>query len=214
MKIYRIGMYEAPTTDRIMAIEPKFAHFSALGTWLDDGSRCDVCNWHGQDLFEPLLVEWEPPCHDVGDFSWDGPFGYVFLATERVAGMLKSHGFDCEFLKIEYVPPESTRTANGVPYPYVSSQQVWGECNKFIDLDMAASGVDVRLSCRECGRVKYTFRKEGIVIRRKDWHGEKMFRIRTNGHSSATFVTEQGRQLIETSGFTNIAFSLAGEITK
>jgi hypothetical protein len=39
-----------------------------------------------------------------------------------------------------------------------------------------------------------------------------MFRITTNGQSTATFVTEEGRQMIEREEFTNIAFSEVGQI--
>jgi hypothetical protein len=58
MNIFLIGKYENPTTDTISAVKSSFADFSAVGTWIDDGSRCDTCSWHGQSLRQPLLVEW------------------------------------------------------------------------------------------------------------------------------------------------------------
>lgn len=69
LKIYRIGMYEDPTTDRLMAMKSvDFAHFAALGTW-SEGSVCKVCDAHTSDYIPPLLVQWERSTDVIGDFS-------------------------------------------------------------------------------------------------------------------------------------------------
>ncbi len=211
MRIYLIGKHENATADRVRQIESKFADFSAVGTWVDDGSRCDACGWHGQSLSEPLLVQWEPGVDAVGDFSWDGPFGYVALITDRVVAFFHTHDFRCDLLSVKYVPPEPCGN-EFVSYPYTGPKQHWVKCTSIVDLDTDGSKVEVKLSCGECGRVKYTFRNQGIVIPKRNWHGEKIFRITTNGRSLATFVTEEARCEIEENAFTNIAFSLAGEI--
>lgn len=210
--MYRIGMYANPTTDRLMTMKSvAYAHFSVLGTWVSDRAPCEACGWHWQHYGTPLLVQWEPSTDVIGDFSWDGPFGYTFVVKDEVAQRLRSFGFGCKFLPVEYVAPDVSRP-NSVPFPYNGPKLSWGLCESFVDLDMNASAVTVNESCRGCGRIAYTFRYDGIVIRRKDWRGQKMFRITTNGTSTATFVSEEGRMLIEHERFTNIAFSEAGEI--
>ena len=197
-----------------MATESRFAHFAAVGTWVDDGSRCDACDWHGSALVEPLLVQWEPSSEVIGDFSWDGPFGLLFVVTGPVAEFLRDNGFPCDLLTVDYVPPESRRKTRLVPYPYVGPKQYWAECRTLVDLDMNTSGVKIESSCEVCGMIRHTFRHRKITIRTRDWLGDMMFRVRTNEPSSATFVTEEGRRLIEDAGFSNVAFSIAGKIVE
>ena len=213
MMMYLLGMAEYDI-DSFLATPVKFAGFSPVGTWVDDGTRCDVCHWHGQTRGEPLLVEWEPSSDVIGDFSWEHPYGFIFVVTDRVAEFLKVHQFECDLLQVEYVPPHSRRKRGIVPYPYDGPKQWWVECNCFVDLDQKASGVKVETCCEACGRIEYTFRYKGIVIRKRDWRRQKMFRMTTNGRSKATFVTEEGRMLLEMAGFTNMMFSEAGEIVR
>lgn len=215
MKIYCLAMHEEPDTDALIesGVLRAFAFFSALGTWSKGDGLCRACQGHSQNRIEPLLVQWEPSSDVIGDFSWDGPWGYVFLVTEPVVAFLRRHGFECGFLGVEYVEPEkASKRYKCVPYPYRGPKQYWGKCETFVDLDQQASGVKLKIDCPECGRQKHTFRNEGIAIPRSNWSGEKMFRIRTNGKSLATFVTDEGRRLIEEAGFSNIAFRPAGEI--
>lgn len=120
--------------------------------------------------------------------------------------------FECEFYSVEYVPPKRKVKTKCVAYPYDGPKLLWGKCEVFVDLDMQASSVALEDSCSVCGNVRYKFRRNGIVIRHQNWHGEKMFRITTNGKSLTTFVTEEGRRLIQQAGFSNVAFSEAGEI--
>jgi len=214
MNIYLTGMYENPTTDKLMQMKSvSYAHFSALGTWMYIRKPCEVCEWHWQACVPPLLVQWEPSSDVIGDLSWDGPFGHIFLVKERVADWLRDNRFECEFYDVKYVPPEKKpKRTKCVPYPYEGPVLLWGNCETWVDLDMEASGVELTESCKVCGYIDYTFRYEGITIRRKDWHGEKMFRITTNGPAEHTFVTEEGRRMIEEAGFSNISFTHAGEI--
>lgn len=212
MKIYRIGMYENPTTESLMAMKSiAFAHFSALGTW-SEGEVCGVCGLHTYDIVAPLLVRWERSSSAAGDFSWDGLFGYMFIVRERVVEFFRARQMECEFLTVEYVPPERRAGAACVAYPYAGPTLFWGNCETYLELDMPASDVAVTKSCAACGGVDYTFRSRGIVIPRENFHGEKLFRIKTNGRSAATFATEEAHHLIRNAGLSNIAFSEAGEI--
>ena len=215
MRIYRIGMYEKPTADRIVAMRSvDYAHFSALGTWVSEREVCKACGWHWQTYGPPLLVKWEPSSDAIGDFSWDGPFGYLFVVKEDVANSFRAMDIECRFLPVEYVAPDKKREVKSVPFPYKGPTLLWGCCDAFVDLDFTASNVSVRSSCEVCGSVRYTFRVDNIVIRRANWHGEKMFRLKSNGSSAATFVTEGARDLICRAGFSNVAFTLAGEIVE
>lgn len=206
-------MYEKPTVDGLMAMKSvPFAHFSALGTWVSKREPCEACGWHWQDYGPPLLVKWEPSTDVIGDFSWDGPFGYVFIVQQHVAEVFRTMPFECDCLDVEFVPPAARSGANCVPFPYRGPKLVWGRCDTFVDLDMEASKVALTRACPICGDVRHTFRNEGIVIRRDKFDGQRMFRITTNGRSLATFVTEDGRRLIEHARFSNINFQEAGEI--
>jgi hypothetical protein len=213
MKIYYISMYESPRVEHLATMRSvPYAHFSALGTWVSQRDPCNACGWHWQDYGEPLLVQWEPSTDAIGDFSWDGPFGYLFLVKEHVAEFLRVNHYKCNFLSVEYVAPEGKGKAKRDPYPNNGPKVMWVVCNSFVDLDMEASAVVVTESCSVCGKLNYTFRNKGIIIRRTNWNGERMLRITTNGSSLATFVSEEGRELIERQRLSNVAFSEAGEI--
>lgn len=216
MKIYLPGPVDCPNPERITAPgAPRFAFFAAVGTWSPSTAKlCKTCGDPGQNLVEPLLVEWEPSSDVIGDFSWDGPFGYVFIAKRPVAEFMKRNRFGYDCLRVDYPKPELARRRRlCVSSPYSGSELVWIECNVYLELDKQQSIVKLESQCATCGAIRHTFRYKGITIRGQDWHGEKMFRIRTNGKSAATFVTEEGRELLEREKFTNIAFSEAGEIT-
>ena len=205
-------MYENPTADRLAEMtSAKYAHFSVLGTWNYRREPCNVCNYYWQEIISPLLVRWEPSTEEIGDFSWDGPFGSKFLLKRNVVNTFESIGFDCLFFPISIVRPKRKR--NTVPFPYVGPELLWAKCNDTVDLDREASGVKVESSCVECGDTRYTFRKSGILIRRKNWNQQMMFRISTNG-PDVVFVTEEGRHRIRDAGLSNVEFTEAGEIVQ
>jgi len=212
MNIFLIGKHENPTTDRVSSLKSSFADFSAVGTWVDDGSRCDACGWHGQSLRQPLLVEWEAGEDEIGDFSWDGPFGYISVVTRNVANFFRDYDYACAFHSVEYVAAQHAVGSPSAPYPYEGPKQLWLESTRFVHLDLDASNVSIKLSCDKCGRVKYSFCKQGIAVPKANWNGEKMFRLAENGPSFATFVTDLARREIEAQGFSNISFTLAGKI--
>jgi len=213
LKIFLLGMYENPTSDRLIGMKSApFTHFSAVGTWANEKEPCQTCNWHWQRIVSPLVVQWEPSTDLIGDFSWDGPFGHTFVVKESVAERLKTTQFECSFYPVEYVKPERDRST--VQFPYEGEKLLWCECSAKLDVDMTASGIRLESSCPACGDVRYTFKRKGIVIRRSNWNDHKMFRIATNGRSDATFVTDEGRRFIENASFSNIQFSEAGEIVE
>ncbi len=114
MKIYRIGMFMNPTADQIVRIkEVAFAHFSAVGTWVDERAPCKACGWHWQTIVSPLRVQWEPSTDKIGDFSWDGPFGYTFIVKSDIAEALKAMQMECDFFPVEFVPPEPNISSLG-----------------------------------------------------------------------------------------------------
>jgi hypothetical protein len=176
----------------------------------DIQAQPDIRGRAGLPNRRPVDSEWEPSTTTIGDFSWDGPFGYMFIVREDIVDFFHANKIECEFRSVEYAMPRKKRRT--VPFPYSGPTLYWAECNTWLSLDMQASEVMCTSSCGKCGEVAYTFRNSGIVIARKNFHGEKMFRITTNGRSAATFVTEEGRRLIVEAGFSNVAFSEAGEI--
>jgi len=203
-------MYERATAEGIASLSTaRFAHFSVTGTWVYRREPCKTCGYYWQETVAPLLVQWEPSSEMIGDFSWDGPFGYVFVVKSGVAEMLHSMHLECRFLPVDYVKPDRKRST--VPFPYDGPTLLWGQCTETVNVDMKASQVNVESSCSECGDVRYTFRDSGIIVRRKQMQQLKMFRIATNG-PALTFVTEEGRRLIENAALSNIAFSEAGQI--
>lgn len=210
MNIYSIGMYENPTVESLSQLKVvEFAHFSVVGTWAYRREPCKTCQYYWQEIVPPLLIQWEPSTERIGDFSWDGPFGERFIVRKHVSELLQSFQFGCNFSQVEVA--KSKRTKNTVPFPYKGPELLWGQCQVTVDLDMKASGVKVESSCPDCGDVRYTLRKSGIVIRRSQWNRQHMFRISSNG-PAIVFVTENGRQMLQTAGLTNVAFAEAGVI--
>ena len=211
MKIYCLGLNEqflAPEDIPIASV--RFAFFSAVGTWTDEREPCKACGWHWQALAPPLLVQWERSSTEIGDFSWDGPYGTICVVKTSVAERLTKLGFDCHFSAVDYVKPNKKRRT--VPFPYTGPRQLWLQSSPMVDLDMGASGVKLESCCDVCGDMRYTFRYEGIAIHRDQWNGRKIFRISTNGRADTMFVSEEGLRLLEETGFTNVQVRAAGEI--
>lgn len=212
MKIFGIGMYANPDADDLAKVDSvEFAHFSVVGTWNYRREPCDQCGYYWQEIISPLLVQWEPSSRRIGDFSWDGPFGYTFLLKAPVARRLNESGLAIKTAAVEYVKPD--RKGEVVEFPYTGPQLVWAKDLPMVELDREASGVSQTSSCSSCGDVRYTFRDNGIIIRENDWQNHHIFRIATNG-PALTFVTELGRSIIEREELTNISFREAGEIMR
>ncbi len=183
MKIYRLGMHENATTQKLLDLPPAaFAHFAAVGTWKSQREPCNSCGWGRETIVPPLVVQWEPSSKVIGDFSWDGPFGLTPIVRDSAAAVLSAPEFCCQLHPVVYIKPDRIRQT--VAFPYNGPTLQWSDCQARVELDREASGVTMLSSCSFCGDTRFDFRMEGIVIRKSAWSGQLMFRIATNGHSN------------------------------
>jgi hypothetical protein len=205
MNIYCIGW-------PVRGSSGQYAHFSAIDGWKSLREPCSECGWHWQVRSAPIIARWGPSSTDIADFTFDCAWGDNFAVTAKMVRLFARHGFDCEYLRIEYAKPKYKR--HTVAFPYTGPLLKWVECRAIVPLDKTASRVECKSSCPACGDVRYPTRRKDIIIRRRDWSGQKMFRIDTNVWGKATFVTEEARDIILESGATNFFCDLAGEIVK
>jgi hypothetical protein len=84
--------------------------------------------------------------------------------------------------------------------------------SKRLRLDSVQSGAELISDCSRCGRKRYTFKRDGLVVDARDWRGEKLFRFEQFGQSSATFVTALGLDMLTKQGFTNLCPRIAGSV--
>jgi hypothetical protein len=188
--------------------EGGFAWFGHSGTW-SEGNLCEKCGSSQSELIEPLLFEWNIGSDEIGDFMWSGLF---FVVLDRVAAFMSTHGYDIHAGQVEVIGSERKRGYRNVPFPYTGPHLNWILANARVPLNELKSGVTIKYDCDLCGRRRYTFKTEGIVIDQADWHEKKMFRITQFGKSEATLVTDEARSEILEQGFTNVTFIEAGEI--
>lgn len=188
----------------------RFAEISATGTW-SEGEICSACGQVTQVRIPPLVAQWEPGSDLIGDFTWSS---YTAIVQDHVREFLESSGFECRFEDVVYEPTESTRKKiqPTVGFPYEGPRFWWLRATKRIPLNEQASGVELKIDCDVCGQKDYTFRREGIVVDRSSWNGEKLFRIEQFGKSDAKFVSEEGCELLQEQGFSNLTFHEAGVI--
>jgi hypothetical protein len=186
----------------------QFARFSAVGTW-KEGPTCKECEHTPATYTEPFQVEWEPESDNIGDFSWSG---YSVVVKATVGAQLVEKGIECSLGRVEFIRPTTPRRKRKiVPFPYEGPKLKWLMPTKVVALDLEESGIPLLLECRSCGRKKYKFKTKGLVIPKANWHGVKMFRLAQFG-SQATFVTEEGKKVIEGLHVTNVTFKKAGII--
>ena len=184
----------------------RYAGFSHVGTW-SDGGLCPVCGHATERLTEPLQVHWEPGSTLLGDFSW---CSYTAVVKPHVKGFFESR-FPCRFGTTVVVPPRE-QFQRVVPFPYEGPPLHWLICEELVGLDVQRSGVRMLLDCPACNRAFYTFRMSGIVVDKRRWTGQPMFRVREFEPSAATYVMEEGRDQIEQQGFSNFGYIEAGFI--
>jgi|LAHU01.1.fsa_nt_gb hypothetical protein len=98
-----------------------YARFSHVGTWTP-GSVCSGCGLCSAELTEPLQIEWNDGTERIGDFSW---CGYHCVVINRVRGVLTDASFECEFGRVEVLPPSGKRRMPRVPYPYSGPTLSW-----------------------------------------------------------------------------------------
>lgn len=186
----------------------EFARFSHVGTWADD-RVCGACGESSARLVEPLQIEWEEGTARIGDFSW---CGYSCVVTDVVRQRLEHEAFECRFGRVEVQEPAAPSSRPRVAFPYRGSTLSWLMPTARVRLDVRASEVELKSDCRACGQKRYTFKREGLVISRADWSGEKLFLIDQFGRSSAKFVTESGLGVLMRGRFNNLCPRLAGTI--
>lgn len=188
----------------------KNAHFAAVGSWVEDSwGQCAECGWHGQKLGEPLLVEWEPSSKDIADFSWDGPRGLNSIVTIKTMQLLVNLRFESCFGQVKYVEPE-TKGKHTVAWPYDGPEQRWLMDVPTVEPMLKESGISIQSECKACGRVKFNFKLQDIVVSHKELGKCKMFKLSTNGVSSAKFVTEEAMEELLSHNVSGIEFVEAG----
>lgn len=213
MKIYCLGLSEEfGQSDFSKSPKPAWAQFSAVGTWNAERRLCEVCGWPWEELVPPLLIQWESSTETIGNFSWDGPFGYQCVVTEDTSESLARMIDGIEYADVVVLEPDRKRRV--VPFPYTGPRLLWLRTQTCVELDREASEVEKTVDCSICGHEEFTFKYESIVIRKSDWNGEHIFRIKTNGNSAATFITEELKNQIESVGFANFQCRVAGEISR
>jgi hypothetical protein len=200
MKIYLLDDPAQPT---------KFAHFSHLGTWVDD-RVCSVCGESTARLVEPLQIEWEEGATRIGDFSW---CGYTCIVTGEVSEYLMHKMGDCRFGKVDVLPPAGPSSMPRIGFPYCGPQLFWLIATARVRIDEGASKVEQQSDCPVCGQKRFTFKREGLVIPSAAWRGERLFSIDQFGRSSAKFVTEDGLEILRREEFSNLAPKFAGVIS-
>jgi len=215
VKFYRIGMHSNLSFDNLMTLgKISYAYYSVVGPWISERPVCKACGWHWSNYGNPLQIQWDISTDQIGDFSWHGPFGVCpALIRKSLVRKFRTFGFECSYKKVTYI--DHKRKRNIVPYPYSGPELVSFVPRHDVEIDMKASGVKLESHCDECGYEVYTPKTEGLVIRKKKWHGELIFYLAGDSEQgSLIYVTEEGRALIEQAGFTNIGFTEAGEIVK
>lgn len=188
-----------------------FAQVAVVGTW-SEGKLCPVCTGTTERLIPPLQVEWEPGSDCIGDFVWDG--GFTCCVQDTVRDFLVKSKFECDFGAVVSVPNSTSQNSRmpGVELPYSGPALTWLQARNVIPLNEKRSHVKREPDCVGCGRIKTTFKSDGITVDDCDWHGEKIFRIAQNEPSDATFVTEAAKREIEEADFRNVSFKPAGVI--
>lgn len=186
----------------------EFARFSSVGSWADD-RVCGVCGESTARLIEPLQIEWNEGTDRVGDFSWGG---YHCVVLGSVRSFLESQAFDVTFGKVLVMQPTERATRSRVQFPYRGPNLSWLIPMARLKLDEEQSGVRVISDCSACGQRRYTFKRDGLVLPKGAWQGEKVFVIEQFGRSRATFVTEEALTLLTHQGFSNLCPRPAGQI--
>ena len=186
----------------------QFARFSHLGTW-SKGKLCEGCGQSTSRLKEPLQIAWEPDSGVIADFSW---CAYAAVVTRRVADSLSELDFEFDLGAVQVVEPRRKGRKKRVPYPYKGPELKWLLPSSRISLDPSGSGIELLIDCKVCRQPKYTFKRDGIVVNRDCWDGQKVFCMQQYPRAQAMFVSEEGMRLLQERGFSNIELTLAGEI--
>lgn len=186
----------------------EFARFSSVGTWTND-QVCPSCGEPMAHLIEPLQIEWDEGTDRIGDFSWGG---YHCVVIDAVRSFLESQAFEVNFGIVRVIQPTERATCPRVLFPYEGPDLSWLTPMARLKLDEERSGVRMLSDCSACGQRRYSFKRDGLVLPRAAWKGEKLFLIDQFARSRATFLTEEALTMLKREGFSNLCPRPAGRI--
>jgi hypothetical protein len=186
----------------------EFARFSHLGTWADDGI-CQVCGVPTSRLIEPLQIEWDEGTERIGDFSWGG---YTCVVVDAVKSFLEANNYGTAFGRVKVMAPVEPTVRPRVPFPYRGPHLSWLMPTRQLGIDPDRSGVRLKSDCSACGQRRYTFKRDGLVLPKWSWKGEKLFLVEQFAQSGAAFITEDGLAMLAGAGFSNLCPRIAGLI--
>jgi hypothetical protein len=186
----------------------EYARLSCVGTWTED-RICSVCGEPTARLIEPLQIEWDEGTDRIGDFSWGG---YHCVVLDNVRACLESKAFEVGFGDVQVMQPTERAKRQRVPFPYHGPRLSWLIPTARLKIDDERSGVRVISDCSACGQRRYSFRRDGLVLPKSAWKGERIFLIDQFGRSRATFVTEEALSTLVRMGFSNLCPRHAGSI--
>lgn len=141
----------------------------------------------------------------IGDFTWT--WHNECLVTDRVLYLFQKAGFigfDSKPVTIEKV--ERLRKDGGVSLPALWELAVMGKGGEA----NPESGIRVINQCEECGLVKYSSYRNGIIVDEHQWDGSDFFTI--NGYPRHILVTERVKDLIIANKLTNCILAPSHEV--
>jgi hypothetical protein len=187
----------------------EYARFAHVGTWSDHG-LCEACGQNLSHLEEPLEIEWEPDADRIGDFAY---CGYTVAVNQKVRDYLVCNHYEFAFGEVRVVRPAGRSGGRRqVAFPYVGPQLFWLRAKEQVELNEARSGIRLKLDCPACGKKDYGFKRDGIMIDKTAWKGQKVFEIKQFDPSGVIFITEEGLNRLIQERFTNIGFHECGTI--
>lgn len=198
-----------------------FAYAIRRGSWYPEGSKvCPECHSSRQKRVSPLILEWEPGSDRIGDFVWPG-FNDEMVVTQTVRESLEKLNKEIIFNTIQFIQNKSLKKPSKLTKRYqprvwlpYSGPALWDvKFIKYVHLDLDLSGITLYKVCPTCGEEFYRSKAGGDhlkVIDKTSWEGEKLFHVYE--HSGLFICTEEVKNIIEKSGFTNVGFKEYGII--
>lgn len=199
----------------------RHARAGRRGTWSPGHGVCPECHSSTQTRVPPLIIEWQPDCDVVGDFTWPG-FNDEVVVTKRVRDAFQENDFkSLEFLPVEMVQAPSLKRPSRVTkrskprvwLPYEGAP-LWDlQPSSRIDLDLPRSGIRLKRTCSTCGTQYYEappLEERHLVIDKSTWSDQEFFRVRQI--PALIFCTQVAVDFVLSRGFTNFGYQLEGEI--
>lgn len=192
-----------------------FAEASRRGTWFPERTRvCPECEAPREKRISPLILEWEPGSNVIGDFVWPG-FDNEMVVTQKVRNAFEARYSEIEYEPVKFFPnpriqqpKNSTRQSKPRVWLPYSGPHLWDARPKtWCRLVLGKSNVRITKTCSACGTVFYQFPStphRHLVIDSATWNGEHIFRIHEN--PSLFYCSEDVKNFVESSGFTNVSF--------